>query len=86
VLHLEIKKHERKNMPTQNPRFNITVDSNTAAVLTALSKHEHKSVASVARELILEALERREDQFLSNLAEKRDTKRSKAIKHDDVWK
>jgi predicted DNA-binding protein len=73
-------------MPTHHPRINITFEPTTAAHLKALAKHEHKSVASFAKELILDALERREDKFFSALAEKRDIKGVQLIKHKDAWK
>lgn len=73
-------------MPTQNPRINVTFEIATAKLLTHLARHEHKSVSSLAKELILEALERREDMVLSTLAEVRETKTVKRIKHEDAWK
>lgn len=73
-------------MPTSNPRVNITLDPKIMEVITALAKQEEKSVSSLSKELIIEALERREDGVLSALAESRDSKKSKKIDHDDAWK
>jgi len=73
-------------MPTINPRINITLEKTLALLLEQQAKIEHKSVASVAKELILEALERREDMALAAIAEIRDAKDAKRIKHKDVWK
>jgi hypothetical protein len=73
-------------MPTKHPRINITLPESTAGILADLAEQENISIASVAKELILEALERREDKVLSALAETRDTKTAKRIKHDDAWK
>lgn len=73
-------------MPTNNPRLNITFDPKTARVLAMLAEQEDQSVSSLAKELILEALERREDLALSALAEFRDKKSTKKIKHEDAWK
>ena len=73
-------------MPTKNPRINITLEKATAGFLVHLAHQEHKSVSSLAKELILEALERREDMVLSAIAEIRDTDNAKKIKHDDAWK
>jgi hypothetical protein len=73
-------------MPTSNPRINITLEKSLAILLEQQAKHEHKSVASIAKELILEALERREDMALSAIAEIRDVDKAKRIKHEDVWK
>lgn len=73
-------------MPTKNPRINITLEESTAGFLENLAKHEHKSISSLAKELVLEALERREDMSLSELAEKRDTPKAKRITHTHAWK
>lgn len=72
-------------MPTKNPRINITFESATVGLLTNLAHQEHKSVASLAKELIMEALERREDVALSALAKARDHTQAKRVPHDDVW-
>lgn len=72
-------------MPTKHPRINITFEAATAGFLAELANQEHKSVSSLAKELILEALERREDKFLSALAILRDIPQAKTVKHKDVW-
>jgi hypothetical protein len=72
-------------MPTKLPRINITLEESIVTLLLELAQQEHKSVASVAKELVLEALDRREDMFLSALAEVRDRAASKKVKHEDVW-
>lgn len=73
-------------MPTKNPRINITFEETTAGLLATLANQEHKSVSSLAKELILEALERREDMVLSAIADIRDREKTKRVKHDDAWK
>jgi hypothetical protein len=73
-------------MPTNNPRINITVEQSVASVLSSLAEHEHKSISSLAKELLLEALERREDITLSAIAKIRDAAKAKRIKHTDAWK
>jgi hypothetical protein len=73
-------------MPTRNPRINITFEESAADLLVLLAKQENKSVSSLAKELILEALERREDVVLSAIARVRDLDKAKKIKHVDVWK
>ena len=73
-------------MPAKNPRVNVTFEEKTAHILSSLANHEHKSMASLVRELALEALEMREDLFLSDIARKLDKKDAKRHKHDDVWK
>jgi hypothetical protein len=73
-------------MPTKNPRINITFEESTAGLLAYLAQQEHKSVSGLAKELIMDALDRREDMFLSTIAETRDHAGSKKVKHEDVWK
>jgi hypothetical protein len=73
-------------MPTMKPRLNVTFDHATASVLADLAKEEHISISSLAKELILEALERREDLALSSLAKLRDKRTQKYVKHKDAWK
>ncbi len=73
-------------MPTKNPRINITFEELTAKMLADLAQKERKSISSLAKELIIEALERREDVVLSRLAEVRDTINTKRLSHDEVWK
>ena len=73
-------------MPTKNPRINITLEKSIAGLLTNLAEQEHKSVSNLAKELVLEALERREDIALSAIAEIRDVIKVKRVKHDDAWK
>lgn len=72
-------------MPTKNPRINITFEAATAGLLFSIAEHEHKSVSGLAKELILEALDRREDMVLSALAEVRDHRESKRVSHKDAW-
>ena len=72
-------------MAVKHPRVNISFEAATAGLLSELAYQEHKSVAGLAKELILEALDRREDLALSNLAEIRDKPDVIQIKHEDVW-
>ena len=72
-------------MPTKNPRINITFEEATVTILSELAKSEQRSVASLAKELVLEALDRREDMALSVIAKKRDVPKAKRVKHDDAW-
>lgn len=73
-------------MPTKNPRINITFEEMSADLLIKLAKKQKKSVSSLAKELILEALERREDIALSDIANARDKEKEKRITHHDAWK
>ncbi|HEV2916470.1 MAG TPA: DUF6290 family protein [Candidatus Babeliales bacterium] len=73
-------------MPTKNPRINITIEPETQKLLSVLAHQEQRSVSSLATELILEALERREDIGLSTIAQERDTEEMEIVSHDDIWK
>ena len=72
-------------MATKNPRINITLEPTLSSFMTALAKESHMSVANLARDLIIEALERREDRCLSAIAELRDVAGVKTVSHDDAW-
>ena len=73
-------------MPTKNPRINITFEESVAGVLAKLAEQENKSVAALVRELALEALETREDMYLSRVAEQADTESARRVEHKDAWK
>jgi len=68
-------------MPFTPSRVKITLDASIMNLVILLAKQEHKSVPALAKELVLEALECREDRFLSELAQKRDNKVEKRVKH-----
>lgn len=72
-------------MSIKNPRINVTFEESTAGLLALLAEHERKSMSSLVRELALEALERREDLYLSQLAKKLDKKDAKTYSHDEAW-
>lgn len=73
-------------MSIKNPRINVTFEETTANFLSSLAIQEHKSVAGLVRELTLEALEMREDSYLSKVAEKIDINGVKVYSHEDAWK
>lgn len=77
-------------MPTKKPRFNITFEQSEANMLAQLAKKHNKSISSVAKELILDALERHEDMALSAIADERaaefEKKSQKTISHEKAWK
>lgn len=73
-------------MTTKNPRINVTFEATTAGLLAQLAHQEHMSVSSLVRELALEALEMREDLYLSKVAEELDKEGVKTYGHDDAWK
>ncbi|XWN35084.1 MAG: hypothetical protein ROO73_05855 [Roseivirga sp.] len=72
-------------MPTQKPRIGLTLAPETATLLGTMAQATHQSTASLAKELLLEALEDREDITLSALAEIRSIENKVLVKHSDVW-
>ena len=73
-------------MPTENPRVNITFQPEIVRALARIAKKERKSLSSVAKDLILEALELREDITLANLAQLRDKEGLRTVTHKDAWR
>ncbi len=73
-------------MPTSNPRFNVTFEPKLSDQISSLAEHEHKSASKLIKDLVIEALEKREDIYLSDIAESRDKKGKKTISHKDAWK
>lgn len=74
-------------MPTNNPRVNIVVEQTMYSVIHDLADIEGVSMSTIARDLIREAIELREDAALSALADKRlnTFDRKKALSHNDIW-
>jgi hypothetical protein len=73
-------------MTTKNPRINVTFEETTAGLISVLAHQEHKSISGLVRELALEALEMREDFYLSKIAKELDVKGAKTYGHEDAWK
>lgn len=73
-------------MATKHPRLNVTLSSKEMGMLSLLAEQEDKSLSAVAKELIDEALELREDIYFSRLATERDTPDAVWVSHEDAWK
>ena len=75
-------------MATSNPRINVTLDDETVGILGDIARIKNKPVASVARDLLLEALELHEDIYLSIAADKaiKESKDKPTLSHEYVWK
>lgn len=67
-------------------QIRILLDEQHARELAELAKYEHKPVGVLAQELIAEVLDDCEDRCLSIIAEDRDTKTAKKMRHAVVWK
>lgn len=73
-------------MPTNNPRINVTFEPELSNQITSLAAREHKSASKLIKELVIEALEKHEDIYLSSIAESRDVKNQKTVSHKNAWK
>ena len=74
-------------MPTKNPRVNIVVEQPLYVIMHDLATNEGVSMSTLARDLIREALDIREDVALSALADKRlkTFDRKTALSHKETW-
>jgi|GEM_PF-1788781 hypothetical protein len=63
----------------------IKFETSLVTLMRTLAKQKHKSINDLAKELMLEALEDREDQALSALADARDKTIKKRKKHNETW-
>lgn len=71
-------------MPTENKRVNVTLNKEIDSILTKLAKKDpNHSVSNVVKQLILEALEMREDKYLCKLAESREGQ--SRLSHEEFW-
>ena len=75
-------------MPTKNPRVNIVVEPTLYSVMHDLATREGISMSTIARDLIREAIDLREDAALAALADRRmkSFDRKEALSNEDVWK
>lgn len=72
-------------MTTKLPRVQVTLNETMLDELTQLTIQSNKSLSSTIKELVLEALELREDLVLTQLAESLDQPNSKLISHEQAW-
>ncbi len=73
-------------MPTANPRINIMCEPLIFEFINDIAEEEHKSLSAIAHQLIVEALERREDIHFSRLAEQREHQPSVHSSHEKAWR
>jgi len=75
-------------MPTKNPRVNIVVEPPLYSVMHELATNEGISMSTIARDLIREAIDLREDAALAAFADTRMKSFNKkvALSNEDVWK
>jgi predicted DNA-binding protein len=72
-------------MTTKLQRINLSVEQNLVDELTFLAKSNHKSVAGFVKELIREAIDKREDAYLAKLANDVDIDGAETISHEEFW-
>jgi hypothetical protein len=74
-------------MPAKNPRLNIVVEEPIYKAIHDLAETDGISMSTVARDLIREALDLREDRALATFAERREKslKKSKMLSHRETW-
>jgi hypothetical protein len=74
-------------MPTEHPRVNIVVEPLLYGLMHDIAEAQGLSLSALARDLIREALELREDVSLAGLAEERDHtfNKKKSLSHKQVW-
>jgi predicted DNA-binding protein len=74
-------------MPTKNPRINIVVEPPLYGVMRDLATTEGVSMSTLARDLIREAIDLREDVALAAFADTRmkTFDRKAVLSHEDVW-
>jgi len=74
-------------MPTKNPRVNIVVEPPLFSVMHDLATSEGVSLSTLARDLIREAINLREDVALAAFADTRMKTFDKKVtlSHEDVW-
>ncbi len=75
-------------MPSRKPRVSAVVDEELLSWLRARARKERMSVPLVVREILNRVREEDDDRHWAREGESRLTgfKRSKALKHRDVWK
>lgn len=73
-------------MPTKNQRINITTNEKLMSNIALIAKQEKKTVSTLAKELIEEALDKREDMYLSTIANSREVESKKVVQHTEAWK
>ncbi len=74
-------------MPTKNARINVVVEKPLYTLIDEISRERGISKSLLVRDLVVEAIDLREDQALARFADERDKSfdKSKALTHKEVW-
>lgn len=80
-------KHRRPRV-TRQKRINVTFKPSTLQAVNMLAKREDTSLSNITQELVEQALEMREDIYLSRIAEDAEirAKGKASIPAEKVWK
>jgi len=87
IISVTLTRKGERTMPTKNPRVNIVIEPPLYSVLHDLATSEGVSMSTIARDLIREAINLREDVALASFADTRmrTFDRKGALSHEDVW-
>lgn len=69
-----------------NPRIHVTFGEEAVNALVVIANNENKSLSNLVKELTLEALELREDQYFSKLADNISNNTIEYFSHEEAWK
>jgi hypothetical protein len=74
-------------MPTKNARINVVVEKPLYAVIDEISKERGISKSMVVRDLVIQAIDLREDQALVRFADERSKSfdKRRALTHKELW-
>jgi metal-responsive CopG/Arc/MetJ family transcriptional regulator len=74
-------------MPTKNARINVVVEKPLYTLIDEISKERGISKSMLVRDLVIEAIDLREDRALARFAQEREKTfdKSKALTHEEVW-
>ncbi len=73
-------------MPTQKHRVNLSVPAHLDRALHRLAARDEQSVSTKALDLLTLAIEIEEDEVLSTIATRRESKRAAFISHQKAWR
>jgi metal-responsive CopG/Arc/MetJ family transcriptional regulator len=74
-------------MPTKNARINVVVEKPLYTLIDELSKERGVSRSMLVRDLVIQAIDLREDRALARFADERTESldKSKVLTHEDIW-
>jgi len=75
-------------MSVKNSRITINLEAPDLGILTSLAKIDSVTIESFVKKLVLEELERREDEALCSFVQARELKDKDTprVSHEDAWK